>query len=117
MEDVPVGHVSRHAPPTIGLGSSVADLGTEGSYILQDIFLDFFESLGAKRVGQDPPLACMLRLVAGVVRVSSRVHKGVVKLGLPDIGGKAVDGFESRGGVERDAIGAEADDTAWEESV
>lgn len=53
-------------------------------------------------------------LVSGVVGVGYWVSKGVVELGLANIGTEAVDFLEGSVGVKNEAVGAEADNLACE---
>lgn len=51
-------------------------------------------------------------LVPAVVCVGRRVDEGIVEGGLAHVGPEAIDLPESRGGVEGERVGAEADDLA-----
>lgn len=53
-------------------------------------------------------------LVTGVVGVGYWVSKGVVELGLANVGPEAVNFLEGSVGVENEAVGAKADNLACE---
>ncbi len=110
----PVGHVAGGGP-ALGVGSAVADanLLAKGADVAENVALHLLHGALGKGVGEDAALAGVDVLVAGVVGVGGGVDKGVVELGLADVGAEAVDFLEGGVGVEGDAVGAEADDLAW----
>lgn len=61
---------------------------------------------------EDAALAGVDVLVSGVVGVGSWVNKGIVELGLADVGLEAIDFLQSLVGVEGDGVGAESDNLA-----
>jgi hypothetical protein len=110
----PVTHEPRGSP-ALGVGGRVvhgADLLTEGADILQNVALNAAHGAVGEGLGEDAALAGVQLLVAGIVGVGDGVGKGVVELGLADVGAEAVDVLERRARVERDRVGAEADSLA-----
>lgn len=110
----PVGHVAG-AGPALGVGRGAvehANLLTEGADVAKDVALHLLHGALGESVREDAALAGVDLLVAGVVGVGGGVDKGVVELGLADVGAEAVDFLEGRVGVEGDAVGAEADNLA-----
>lgn len=85
-----------------------ANLLTKSPNILQDIPLNAPHGTITKRLTEDSPLPCMQRLIPGVMRIGHGVGKGIVELGLADVGAEAVDVLEGGAGVEGDGVGAEA---------
>ena len=63
-------------------------------------------------MSENAALAGVQIAVAGIVRVGRRVNKGVVELGFAHVGFEAVDFLESRVGVDRERVGAEAHEFA-----
>lgn len=108
----PVGHVLGHRPALALIGRPEADLLTKGAHVGQDVSLHLLHGAVAEAVAEHAPLAGVQLLVARIVRVGRRVHKGVVELGLAHVGLEAVNLLEGRVGVERYAVGSEAHDAA-----
>lgn len=109
----PVSHVAGFGP-ALGVSITVSEtnLLAKGADIGEDVTLHLLHGRLGKGMRQDTALAGMDLLVAGVVGVGDGVGKGIIELGLADIGLEAVDVLEGRVGVERDAVGAEADNLA-----
>lgn len=109
----PIAHVSG-ACPTLGLDTSIltANLLTESADISEDVSLHLLHGTIREGMGQDTALPGVELLVTGVVGVGRRVDKGVVELGLADIGAEAVDLLERSVGVEAEGVGAKADNLA-----
>lgn len=112
----PVRHVLRGAPALAVGGGAAANLGAKGALVGQDVALHLLDGIVREGVRQDAALAGVKVAVARVVRVGRRVHKGVVELGLADIGAEAVDVLEGRGTVDRDAVGPESNYLACEDA-
>lgn len=106
----PVGHVLGRAPALVVLDGAavVADGLGEGADVGQHVALDLLDGAVGEGVRQDAALAGVQVLVAGVVGVRGRVHKGVVELGLAHVGAEAVDVLQGRVGVDRERVRAEA---------
>ncbi len=111
----PVGHVAGSGPAfALGRGGAVAhaNLLAKGADIAENVALHLLHGALGKGMREHAALAGVDLLVAGVVGVGGGVDKGVVELGLADVGAEAVDFLEGRVGVEGDAVGAEADNLA-----
>ena len=106
----PVRHVLGGAPALgfVDDAAVVAETLAEGADVGQDVALDLLDGAVGEGVRQDAALAGVQVLVAGVVGVRGRVHKGVVELGLAHVGAEAVDVLEGRVGVDRQRAGPEA---------
>ncbi len=106
----PVGHVLRGAPALVVLDGAavVADGLGKGADVGQNVALDLLDGAIGEGVRQDAALAGVQVLVAGVVGVWGRVHKGVIELGLAHVGAEAVDLLQGRVGVDRERVRAEA---------
>lgn len=118
----PVGHVAGRGP-ALGVGEGGraggrgANLLAKGADVAEDVALHLLHGALGKGVGEHAALAGVDLLVAGVVSVGGRVDKGIVELGLADVGAEAVDFLERGVGVEADAVGAEANSLAWGERL
>lgn len=110
----PVGHVAGLGPAlVIGTGIIQTNLLAKGADIAQDVALHLLHGALGEGVREDAALAGVDVLVSGVVGVGSRVNKGIVELGLADVGLEAIDFLQSLVGVEGDGVGAESDNLAW----
>lgn len=108
----PVGHVLGRRPALLLAAGTGTDLVAKGPHIGEDVTLHLLHGIVGEAVGQDAALPRVQGLVAGIVCVGSRVHEGVVELGLAHIGLETVDLLQGRVGVEGEAVGAETDDLA-----
>lgn len=109
----PVGHVPRLSPSLRIAGAILkANLLAEGADIVENVPLHLLHGALGKGMRQDTALAGVDVLVAGVVGVGDGMGKGVVELGLADVGLEAVDVLERLVGAEGEGVGAVADDLA-----
>lgn len=109
----PISHVAR-ARPALGVGTTISNtnLLAESTNIAKNVALHLLHGRLREGVRQDTALACVDFLVTGVVGVGDGVGKGIVELGLADVGLEAVDLLEGGVGVEGDGVGAESNDFA-----
>jgi hypothetical protein len=108
----PVRHVLRRGPALGSIASLRANLLAEGADIGEDVAFHVLQGAVRESMGDYTALARVQSLVTRVVRVGHRMDEGVVELSLADVGLEAIYLLESRVRVERDAVGAEADNLA-----
>lgn len=79
------------------------------SYIRKDILLQTLDRRVTERMAHDSPLARMLHLIDRTMHADSlrRTGKRLIETGFSYIRSEAINGFQSRGGVDREEIGAE----------
>lgn len=106
----PVRHVLGRAPSFVLVDHAavVANGLAERPDVGQNVALHLLDGAVGEGVRQNAALPRVELLVAGVVRVRGRVHKGVVELGLPYVGAEPVDLLQGRVGVDRERVGPEA---------
>lgn len=100
----PVGHVLGRAPSFLFCDGPaiIADGITEGSDVVEDVAFHALDGAIREGVRQHTPFPGVQILVAGVVCVGRGVDKGVVELGLADIGLEAINVPQGRVGVDRE---------------
>src|SRR5512142_2313259 len=113
----PIGHVPRGGPALVvaaaALAIPAAELAAKGANVVEDVALGLLDGAVGEGLREHTTLARMYLLVPRVVSVRDWMHKGIVELGLADIGAEPVDVLEGRVGVEGETVRAEADDRAW----
>lgn len=97
----PVVHLSRLSP-ALGVGAAILDanLLTEQAHVVENESLHILHGAVGEGVGEHAALAGVNALVASVVSVVHGVGKGVVELGLADVGLEAVDVLQRLVGAE-----------------
>ena len=109
----PVGHISG-AGPSLGLNAGIftTNLLGESTNISEDISLHLLHCTIREGMGQNTTLPSMQLFVTSVMGVGSGMDKGIVELGLADIGFESVDLLQGRVRVDADGVGAKADNLA-----
>lgn len=111
----PITHALGRRPPLpVNCPQPAPDLLAKGANIGQDVPLHLLDGTITKGMRHDPSLPGMQLLVPAVVCVGRGMHEGIVEGGLCYIGPEAVDFFERGGGVEREGVGTETNNSACE---
>lgn len=110
----PVAHIARTGP-SLGINVAIveANLLAEGADVAQDVALHLLHGALGKGVRQDTALASVDILVASVVRVGGGMDKGIVELGLADVGAETINILERLVGIEGERVGAKANNLAY----
>ena len=105
----PVGHVFGGTPALVFRNESpvIANCFAESPDVGQDVPLNLLDGAVREGMGEDSSLSGVEVFVASIVGVGRRVNKGVVELGLLDIGSVSVDLVQRRVGVDGQRVGPE----------
>lgn len=108
----PVAHLTGLGPSLGLFGRTIqsSNLLAKRTDIVEDVPLHLLHGALREGLGHDTTLASVHLLVAGVVGVGGRVDKGIVELGLANIGAEAKDLLQGLVGVKAERVGTEADD-------